>query len=406
MRVMVALEDRFIKIQNGNVYSDLVDYAFLSRYLQVFSEVVVFARLSEVDQEQLDKPQANGPNVSFFPLPMYIGPWQYLAHRRKLGVLAKQALAYADAFILRIPGTMATLLWKQLIKNKMPYGVEVRGDPWSTLSHRNVRSIFGPILRRKWRSNMRRQCHLANAAAYNTEYILQEQYPPGGWSTHFSDIDLPVEAIVDEQRLSERFVSLDDAVSGRRPFRICHAGTMDALYKAQDVLIEAVSMCCNNGLRIELTLLGDGRYFRYFVDKAKQCGIYQNVKFLGMLPSGEPVLNQLDLADIFVLPSTTEGLPRVLVEAMARGLPCISTRVGGIPELLDSEQMIAPGSSKVLSEKIELVIRDKDWLERMSQRNVEVARKYCIDILSRRRIDFYKKLMEETNRRSCKEISF
>ncbi len=398
MRVMVAMEDRFVKTQNGNVYSDLVDYAFLSRYLQVFNEVIVFARLSEVDQEQLDKPQANGPNVSFFPLPMYIGPWQYLVDCHELGVLAEQALAYADAFILRIPGTIATLLWKRLIKNKMPYGVEVRGDPWNVLSSRNVRSIFGPILRRKWRSNIRRQCHLANAAAYVTEYILQKQYPPGDWSTHFSSIDLPVEAIADEQKLSERFLSLDDVVSGRRPLRICHAGTMDALYKAQDVLIEAVSMCCNNGLRIELILLGDGRYFQYFVDKAKQYKIYQNVKFLGMLPPGEPVLNQLDLADIFVLPSITEGLPRVLIEAMAKGLPCIGTRVGGIPELLDSEQMVAPGNSRVLAEKIKLVIRDKDWLERMSRRNVKVARKYCIDILSCRRIAFYKKLMEETNR--------
>jgi glycosyltransferase involved in cell wall biosynthesis len=403
MRVMVAIEDRFIKTQNGNVYADLVDYAFLNRYLQVFSEVAVFARLSVVDQEQLDKPHANGPNVSFFPLPMYIGPWQYLIHCHKISVLAKQALAYADAFILRIPGTMATLLWKQLIKNRMPYGVEVRGDPWNVLSSRNVRSILGPILRRKWRSNMRKQCLLANAAAYVTEYILQEQYPPGGWSTHFSSIDLPVEAVVDEQRLSKRFLSLDDVVSGRRPFRICHAGTMDALYKAQDILIEAIAMCCNNGLRIELTLLGDGRYLQYFVDKAKQCKIYQNVKFLGMLPSGEPVLNQFDLADMFVLPSTTEGLPRVLIEAMAKGLPCIGTCVGGIPELLDQADMVAPGDAKMLAAKIESVIRNPARLEEMARRNLKTARKYCADELNQRRIEFYKKVMDETNARHTKQ---
>ena len=406
MRVMVAFEDRFVKTQNGNVYSDLVDYAFLSRYLQVFNEVIVFARLSEIDQEQLDKPRANGPNVSFISLPAFIGPWQYLKHHCKLNALSKQVLTAADAYILRIPGTIATLLWKQLTRNKIPYGVEVRADPWGTLGPGCVRSIFRPLVRRDSCSNLRRQCRLAAASAYVTEFALQKRYPPGGWSTHFSSIDLPVEAIADEQRLSERFESLGDAMNGQRPFRVCHAGTMDALYKAQDILIEAVSMCCNNGLRIELTLLGNGRYFRYFVDKAKQCGIYQDVKFLGMLPSGEPVLNQLDLADIFVLPSIAEGMPRVLIEAMARGLPCIGSAVGGIPELLDSEQMVTPGSSRLLAEKIESVIRDKNWLERMSRRNVKIARKYCIDILDHRRVTFYKKLMEETNRRSCKSRHF
>lgn len=396
MRVMVALEDRFVKTQNGNVYSDLVDYAFLSRYLQVFNEVIVFARLSEIDQEQLDKPQANGPNVSFISLPAFIGPWQYLKHHRKLNALAKQALAHADAYILRIPGTIATLLWKQLTRNKIPYGVEVRGDPWDALSPGNVRSIFRPILRRRWRSNMRLQCHLANAAAYVTEYTLQKQYPPGGWATHFSSIDLPAGAIVDERRLSERFLSLDDAINGQRPFRVCHAGTMDALYKAQDILIEAVSMCCNNRLRIELTLLGDGRYSQYFVDKAKQCGIYQNVKFLGMLPSGEPVMNQLDLADIFVLPSTTEGLPRVLIKAMARGLPCIGSAVGGIPELLAAEDLVAPRDATILAAKIESVLNEPNRAMQMSRRNLQIAKRYRSGILNERRVEFYKKLVEET----------
>lgn len=397
MRVMVALEDRFVKAQNGNVYSDLVDYAFLSRYLQVFNEVIVFARMGEVDKVKLDKPHANGPNVNFFPLPMFIGPWQYLKHHCKLNVLSKQSLTAADAYILRIPGTIATLLWKQLTRNKIPYGVEVRGDPWDVLATGSVKSVFRPILRRKWRSNMRLQCRMASAVAYVTEYTLQKRYPPGGWSTHFSSIDLPAGAIVDERRLSERFESLGDAINGQRPFRVCHAGTMDALYKAQDILIEAVSICCNNGLPIELTLLGDGRYSQYFVDKAKQCGIYQNVKFLGMLPCGEPVLNQLDLADIFVLPSRTEGLPRSVIEAMARGLPCIASNVGGIPELIDSDGMVPPGDAQLLAAKIESVVGDIERLKKMSRKNLQTAKKYRADELNKRRVEFYRKVADETN---------
>ena len=394
MRVLVAMEDRFVEAQNGNVYSDIVDYSFLSRYLTRFDHVTVFARMVKVEQVELHKPHANGRNVSFVPVPMHIGLWQYLIHWQKLNALAKRALTLSDAFILRVPGALATHLWRQLIKNNVSYGIEAIGDPWDVLAPGNVRSTLRPILRLKLRRDMQRQCHLASAVSYQTKSTLQQRYPPGGWSTHFSDVDLPVELIADEKTLSERFESLGKSIEGQRPFRICHAGTMDALYKGQDTLIEAVSLCCKRGLRVKLNLLGDGRYFRYFVNKAKHFGIYQNMEFLGMLPRGVAVMNQFDATDMFVLPSTTEGLPRALIEAMARGLPCIGTNVGGVPELLTPNEMVAPRNAKALAAKIETAIYDKDWLKRMSRRNVKIARRYSVDELSRRRIEFYEKVIE------------
>jgi len=394
MRVMIAFEDRFVETQNGNVYSeDVVDYSILARYLQRFDHVTVFARMSRVDHVELHKPHANGPNVSFFPIPMYIGFWQYLKHCQELNALAKKALKVSDVFILRVPGALATHLWRQLIKNDIPYGIEVIGDPWDVFASGNVRCILRPIIRRRARWEMQRQCRLASGAAYQTEYTLQKRYPPGAWSTHFSEVDLPDEAIADEQKLSERFESLEKAINGQRPFSVCHAGTMDALYKGQDTLIEAVSTCCKRGLRVELTLLGDGRYSKYFVEKAKQFGIHQNVQFLGMLPPGEAVRNQLDAADMFVFPSTTEGMPKALIEAMARGLPCIGTNVGGITELLSPKEMVPPRNSKALAAKLEASLNNKDWLKQMSKQNVIKAKKYGLNELNRRRIEFYDKLV-------------
>ena len=88
--------------------------------------------------------------------------------------------------------------------------------------------------------------------------------------------------------------------------------------------------------------------------------------FLGQLPAGEMVRAQLDKADLFILPSKTEGLPRALVEAMARALPCIGTTVGGIPELLPSEDLVPPGDVKALAETIEDVLRRPERLAKMS----------------------------------------
>ena len=63
MRVMVALEDRFFRTQDGSVYSNTTcGYEFWKRYLQVFDEVVILARVIEVEQQKLYKPH-NRPSI-------------------------------------------------------------------------------------------------------------------------------------------------------------------------------------------------------------------------------------------------------------------------------------------------------------------------------------------------------
>ena len=78
MRVMIAVENRFLKTRNDDIYSTTVcDYNFWQRYLQVFDEVIVFARVAEISEDRLNKLSACGPNVSFLALPTFIGPWQH-----------------------------------------------------------------------------------------------------------------------------------------------------------------------------------------------------------------------------------------------------------------------------------------------------------------------------------------
>lgn len=397
MRVVVALENRFVKTRNGDIYSTTVcDYSFWQRYLQVFDEVVVFARVAEIPETGLSKPAANGPNVSFISLPTFIGPWQYLKCYPKLNILARQALPKADAYILRIGGAVPSLLWHHLEKNHLPYGVEVVGDPWDSLAVGTVKSFLRPAARFFLTGRQKKQCRGAVAAAYVSEHYLQKRYPPGCWSTHYSSINLPDEAIIDEERFAKRLECLRSTMDGQRPFRICHMGSMSALYKAQDVLIEAIAICHKKGFNVELTLLGDGKYQQVFVEKAKQLGILNRVNFAGRVPPGQPVIEQLDLADIFILPSMTEGLPRSLIEAMARGLPCIGTRVGGIPELLSGEDLVASRDAGELAEKIMAVIQDQKKLRRMAQRNLKKVKEYCSSELNKRRVEFYKKVAMAT----------
>jgi len=122
----------------------------------------------------------------------------------------------------------------------------------------------------------------------------------------------------------------------------------------------------------------------------------------------------MDSADLFVLASLTEGLPRVIVEAMARAMPVIATSVGGIPELLPPEDLVPPGDPKALAAKIAEVARDGARITRMADRNLARAHQFHESVLRDRRLAFYRHLrsvMEEWRlgraggdvARSCRE---
>lgn len=399
MRLMVTTDDRFLRRRDGNIYSTTVcDYGFWCRYLEVFDEVLVLARVAEALENELRKSPANGPRVCFLALPTFIGPWQLLGHYREMNALAKNAIGKADAFLLRVPGTVSTLLWRCLKRREIPYGVEVTGDPWEALSPAGVKSIVSPLARYTMTAFLKKQCRDACVAAHVTERYLQQKYPPGGWSTHYSSAELLNEAIIEEEDLAAHLASIYDAVNGKRPLRICHMGTMSVLYKRQDILLEAVSLCRKRGRNIELTLLGEGQYYQYYLDKAKKLGLMEYVNFLGQLPPGKAVIEQLDAADLFVLPSFTEGLPRSLIEAMARGLPCLASRAGGIPELLADEYLFPPKDSVALAKAIESLFVDRRKIEKMARQNLRTAKKYCADGLKCRRKALYQKLKEKTER--------
>lgn len=384
MRVVIAIEQRYDRTPDGAVWTQaMYAHSFWVRYLEVFDRVRVVARVRDVSSVPDNWKRADGEGVSIPGVPYYVGPWQYLLKAPQVNHAARNSFGDEDAIILRVDSQIADCMEPKLQRTRHPFGVEVVVDPYDIFAPGAVKHPLRPFFRWWSPRQLRRKCAEACASSYVTEKALQRRYPPhpNTFSTHYSSVELPTAAFVPAPR------SLKESNS---PIVLIAVGTMSQPYKAHDVMIDAFAACIAEGLNLKLILVGDGQFRSTLEAQAEKLGVNQRVFFLGQLTAGEAVRNQLDQADLFIMPSRQEGLPRAMIEAMARALPCIGSTVGGIPELLPPEEMVPPGDREALAQKIREIVTDPERMRNMSARNLVKAKNYSDDILRQRRIEFYK----------------
>ncbi len=118
-----------------------------------------------------------------------------------------------------------------------------------------------------------------------------------------------------------------------RPLRIAWAGRI-AAEKGLDDLLDAVAILRDRGRVICLDVVGDGPERENLLARASDLGLTGQVRWLGFIGDRSAYFASLRGADLFVLPSHAEGMPKVLVEAMAAGLPVVATPVGAVAGVL------------------------------------------------------------------------
>lgn len=390
MNAVIALEQRFDRTPDGRIWTTSVFSApFWERYLSVFDSVSVLARVRDVSIEPAGARPVERDAIRFLAVPYYHGPLQYAAKAWSIRAALRSKVGAADALILRAPGRIATSLLASVGRTSRPYGMEIVGDPEDVFAPGAVAHPLRPFFRWWFTRQLRHEAAGALAVAYVTSGALQARYPAAAsaFTTHYSSVDLPADVFATQPRVWSGPASR---------LRLVMVGSLEQMYKAPDVLIDAVGHCSMSGIDLRLTIVGDGRHRPELEARVKTLGLQDRVAFAGQLPSGAAVRERLDEADLFVLASRTEGLPRAMIEAMARGLPCIGSTIGGIPELLPPEDLVPPGDARALAAKIDEVMRDPDRMMHMSARNLERARDYRTDVLRERRIQFYRAVREQT----------
>lgn len=144
----------------------------------------------------------------------------------------------------------------------------------------------------------------------------------------------------------------------RTPARLLCVGRL-VPKKGHAVLLDAVARLASDGVALSLDLAGDGPLAGELTDRARSLGLASRVSFLGAVEPRE-VLGRMRESDVVVLASRVaadgdrDGLPVVLVEAMALGVPVVATRVAGIPELVaeDAGRLVAPDDPDALAAAI------------------------------------------------------
>lgn len=390
MKLLLILESHFFIDDNGIVWCDrVIDYKFLTRYMSSFSEVIVCGRTDDNNDGKY-KLKVSGPNVSFRKLPNFYGINGLLKNLFKIRKLISKYVDEANVVLYRVPTPLSIFTYKEVLKKHKVLGAEFMISADKMIEGNSlIKKICNRIIDRIAKNI----CKRANGVSYVTNYVLQQKYPS---MSHIlgKETDEYFNESYSTIELEKNNFEMRDWNEKEVPKRmkIIHTGFMDTYRKGQDILIKAAKILLDKGYDIELTLIGDGKKRNEFENLVKNYGMENNVIFTGSIGDKNKIFEYLKDSHLLVFPTESEGLPRTIIEAMAVGLPCISSPVDGIVELLDSDCLVKNRTEEDYSKKIEEFINDWGYMINQGKKNYNKALKYEKGILDEKRKNFYKKL--------------
>ena len=183
-----------------------------------------------------------------------------------------------------------------------------------------------------------------------------------------------------------------------------HLGAVGRLApeKGFDYLIRAVAALTDAGVDVGLSILGDGPQQQELETLVSDLNLGDRVHLVGHVTNPKPYYESMD---VYVLSSLREGLPNVLLEAMAYGIPLVATAVAGIPRLIDGESngvLIPPSDAKSIADAITQLIHNPCDREKLGAGGrTTVEQRFCFQTRMTKIVDAYEQL--PGSKRSCQQ---
>ncbi|TVS00480.1 MAG: glycosyltransferase [Rhodobacteraceae bacterium] len=385
-KVLFVHNGPLYRSDDGGIFGTHYSEAIKQRYLQLGDHVTFLMREARLTGETSRYSRISDDRFSFVPVPNLMSPvGRVLNHRTAMRIIDREVRA-ADLLVARIPSLTSRLAVARARALRKPVLTECVACNWDALwNHHWKAKLSAPWYYLAQKAVMRESTH----SIYVTEDFLQGRYPTKGHSAAISDVDIPApDAAVLDNRL-KHIVTQGEKL---RPLRLVTVADVGVRYKGQADVISVLRSLLERGVDAEYHLVGGGDQTRLRT-LAKVLGVEERVVFHGALEHAR-VFGLLDDMDVYVQPSRQEGLPRAMIEAMSRGLPCAGARTGGIPELIPSERIFSPGELGRITE-ILAALADKGMQAEEARRNFERATAYSRDHLNARRASFYEKFLQE-----------
>jgi glycosyltransferase involved in cell wall biosynthesis len=150
--------------------------------------------------------------------------------------------------------------------------------------------------------------------------------------------------------------------------------------KGTELVIESLPLVLTDFPGATLDVVGQGRALAEFQRLARTTDVQDRVTFHGKVDH-ERVMSLLRQADLFCFPTSSEGFPKVVLEALACGLPVVTTRVSVLPELIGTGcgVIIEKATPVEIAQAVKTCLSDAEGYRGMSRKAVETARQYSLE---------------------------
>ena len=239
-----------------------------------------------------------------------------------------------DLIHVHILTRLGVIAWIQKLLHKTPYIIT---EHWSRYLPGND---FGGFMRKLATKIVVRNAKLVTTVTDNLAKAMQKH---GLKNDNY--IVLPNVVNLDMFHISEK--------KNNTPCKIIHVSCFEDKSKNISGLLESLKIVEQKGIDFQCTLIGEGMDFDLMKVKANELQLINKVSFTGLL-EGQKLADELASGDFLVMSSNYENMPVVILEALASGLPVVSTNVGGIKEMIDETKgiLVEPRNKEALAEAI------------------------------------------------------
>ena len=261
--------------------------------------------------------------------------------------------------VLAEPGLVSLLALLVCAARRVPVAALIRGDPAvgqvAYRHRRGWRAVTGVALR--WFRVL-----VCQALARTVPVIVDSEVVAARLIGQGADVhQIPAASVAAEELLPP-----GPGWQGAGPLRVLFVGRLERV-KDLETMLEALHLAAGPQRRFVLRLVGSGdaEYTALLRTRVRELGLNRSVEFAGPVAHGPDLYRQYQQAHLLALSSRSEGIPKVVIEAMAHGLPVVATRVGGLPGVLspDAGILVPPADPVALSRAL-LTIHDSPALAR------------------------------------------